>query len=189
MYSLSLIPNNVSAAASATSRNSASTTASQLEAYDAEIRDDSGHLTYVYNPLDECELRDFGRVKIAAGNGNCGVESIVKGLQRSYSHELKYDSALQEELCDTFRGLNYFRFELRKYIEHNYIEFLTSSDPIFIDKYGQPDGVMKVKLDSKGNVSKSFIDLNGKTCSNIDLIMDRIHNRYVISLCLCTQLY
>ena len=181
MYSLSLIPNNVSAAPSATSQNSASTTASQLE--------DAGHLTYVYNPLDECELRDFGRVKIAADNCNCGVESIVKGLWRSFSHELKYDSGLQEELCDTFRGHNYFRFELRQYIEHNYIEFLTSSDPIFIDKYGQPDGVMKVKLDSKGNVSKSFIDLNGKTCSNIDLIMDRIHNRYVISLCLCTQLY
>ena len=61
----------------------------------AELRDDSGHLTYVYDPLDACDLRNFGRVKTAAGNGNCGVESIIKGLRRSFFHQLKYDSALQ----------------------------------------------------------------------------------------------
>eukprot|EP00956_Cyclotella_meneghiniana_P039895 scaffold182215_cov50-Cyclotella_meneghiniana.AAC.1 len=153
---------------------SVSTTESSLEGWEAELRDDSGHLTYIYEPLEACELCDFARVKSTNGNGNCGVEAMIKGLRRSFSRQLRYDSNLQEELLDTFRGHNYFRFQLRQYIEHNYIEFLTCSDPIFIDKYGQPDGIMKIKLDPKGNVSKTFI-ANGKACSNIDLIMDRIH--------------
>ena len=178
----SYIQFNYVSVASAASPNSTSTTGSALEAWEAELRDDLGQLTYVYEPLEACELRDFGKVKTAKGNGNCCAESIIKGLRCSFSHQLQYDSNLQEELGDTFRGHNYFRFQLRQYIEHNYIEFLTSLDPIFIDKYGQPDGVIKIRLDSKGNVSKTFVDVNGKTCSNIDLIMDHIHQRYVITL-------
>eukprot|EP00956_Cyclotella_meneghiniana_P044995 scaffold348257_cov139-Cyclotella_meneghiniana.AAC.1 len=76
--------------------------------WEAELRDDSGHLTYIYEPLEACELSDFARVKSTNGNGNSGVEAMIKGLRRSFSSELRCDSNLQEELLDTFRGHNYF---------------------------------------------------------------------------------
>ena len=163
----------------ATTPNSASTTQSEYarNAYNAESRNELGLHTYIYEPSDARELRDFSKTLPAVSNGNCGIDAITKTLQRSLADELQYDTTLQDELSSTFECNNYFRFELRRYMEDNYIEFLTSSDPVFVDQYGQPSRDLLIKLNSKGLVLKSFLDADGNPCSNLDLIMDRIHHR------------
>ena len=165
----------------ASSQNSLSTTESALarNAYESDLRNDMGLHTYIFLPLDECDINAFADVDKAVGNGNCGPASVVKDLRRSISDQLQYDSHLQDELADDFEGHNYFRYELRQFIQDNYIEFSTCSDPVFVDEYGQPDNTFIVKTDAHGNASKTCFDSNGQPCSNMDVVMDRIYQRYV----------
>ena len=53
-----------------------------------------------------------------------------------------------------------------------------------MDEYGQRDRSIAVKLDSSGNVTKSITNEIGDSLSYMDVVMNRIYERYLF-LCFC----